>query len=263
MTRKENQRKIKKSSFSGKQNEEANDMPDNPMWSSDPMSLHDSLSLLGEAFGHYQTLWGAYVAVAFGVVTVATSIKFPDRLTRIVAKVIITAVFLLFARLNWGALEEMRDNRDHLAEYSQKSISQLKDYNKEIDEKKIKGKKIDEMQIDRLNAVATIPPTYNGLAAVVVILSLGVVALIIFAPNAREESSTNLSTAVAGVVDATRTLAREAVAAEATKVASAATKAETAITDKVKDATARAEAAIAAKVDTAIATKMAASPTQP
>ena len=137
---------------------------------SDPLSLNDTLSLMSGAFGHFQTLWGAFFAVIFGVLTAVTSLKFRDRRTRVSIKVAMTLAFGLFAFSNYGALEEIRGHREHLATYATELLD--------------RPSRPGAANSEPLKLLAAMPPTAWELGAAHLVADLVVIILIVFAPNA-------------------------------------------------------------------------------
>lgn len=134
-----------------------------------PLSLNEALSLMSGEFGHFQTLWGAYFAVTFGILAAATSLKFPDRMTRVSVKVAIGVGFAWFAYLNLMALDKVRDDRENLAEYALKVL----------DQPRTDG----AADPSPLKVLAAKPPERWELVVVHVIADLAVLGLLAFAPN--------------------------------------------------------------------------------
>jgi hypothetical protein len=137
-----------------------------------PPSLNETFSLLSGEFGHFQTLWGAFFAVTFGVLTAATALKFPDRHARNAVKTVIAIGFAWFAYLNYGALSEVREHREQLAKYA--NDLPARDFPKDGADPSV------------LSPLAQAPPKSWELKAVHFLASLVVVVLIFLAPNVRE-----------------------------------------------------------------------------
>jgi ABC-type dipeptide/oligopeptide/nickel transport system permease component len=134
-----------------------------------PLSLNETLSLMSGEFGHFQTLWGAYFAVTFGILAAVTSLKFPDRMTRVSVKIAIGVGYAWFAYLNLMALYKVRDDREHLAEYALKVLDQ--------------PRPADAADPTPLKVLAAKPPERWELVLVHVIADLAVLGLLTFAPN--------------------------------------------------------------------------------
>jgi hypothetical protein len=137
----------------------------------DPLSLNDTLSLLNTLFGLYWGLWGTYFALTFGVLTVATSVKFDERRTRVVMKVVVCLVYAVFAYVNWSGLDKVRDDRVNLAAYARQLVDRPR-----------KEGGADPTDLQQLNF--TLPYGKGELAVGHAIADIPVIALIAFAPNA-------------------------------------------------------------------------------